>query len=71
MGVCRNIQNQDAYEYLGENRFINLRTQKEGVVDDETARKIFKINLDATELIMQYPMIKELIYRLNLKFHNK
>jgi len=68
MGIVRNIQNNDAYEYLGNNVFQNLRTLKSGQVDEETARKIFRINLDATELINEYPMIKELINKLNLKF---
>lgn len=65
--IVRNIQNNDLYQYLGENRFLNLRTLKEGVVDDEIARKIFKINIDATVLISKYQNIKSLINILGLK----
>lgn len=64
--IVRNIQNNDLYEWDGE-KFINLRTQKSGAVNDETARKIFKFNLDATELINEYPIMFELIKSLNLK----
>lgn len=70
MAILRNIQNNDAYEYLGGNKFVNLRTGKSGVVDDETARKIFKINIEATALIEEYPAIKDLIKTLSLKFDN-
>jgi len=66
--VVRNIQNGDLYFYLGENKFQNIRTGKDGVVDDETARKIFRINIEATEIINEYPLVGEMVKRLNLKF---
>jgi len=68
MAVVRNIQNNDAYEYLGENKFRNLRTGNDGFVDDETAKKIFKINIGATGIINEFPIVKDLIQSLNLKF---
>ncbi len=68
--VVRNIQNEDLYEYFGENKFQNIRTKKEGVVSDEQAKEIFKINLEATELISEYPLIAEFINKCNLKFDN-
>lgn len=68
--VVRNIQNNDLYFYEGENKFRNVRTGKDGVVDDETARKIFKINVEATEIINEYPIVEEMIKVLNLKFDN-
>lgn len=70
MAIVRNQQNNDAYEYFGENKFKNLRTQKEGVVSDEQAKEIFKINLEATEIISEYPLVAELINKCNLKFDN-
>jgi hypothetical protein len=70
MAICRNIQNNVAYEYLGENKFKNLLTLKEGVVDDETAAKIFKINIDATQIILDNPLVAEFINKLQLKFDN-
>lgn len=64
--VLRNVQNNDLYEWDGE-KFTNLRTLKSGVVDDETAKKVFKMNIDATQIINEYPIIKDLINTLNLK----
>ena len=66
--ICRNIQNNDLYEYVGENDFINLRTKKAGSVCDEQAKKVLKINIEASTLINKYPIVKELISRLNLKY---
>ncbi len=68
MAIVRNIQNDDLYRYLGENKFVNLRTGNEGVVDDEKAREIFKINLDATGILNEYPEVENLIKALNLKY---
>lgn len=66
--ICRNIQNNDAYEYLGENKFRNIRTGQQGVVSDEAAEKILRFNVEATELINEYPIIEHLIKTLGLKF---
>lgn len=70
MAIVRNIQNNDLYRYLGENKFRNIRTGKEGVVDNETARKVFKINLEATEILNSYPECEILIQKVGLKFFN-
>lgn len=68
--ILRNIKNNEAYKFLGENRFQNLRTGIIGEVSDEMARKVFKFNIQATEIINEYPQIEELIKRLNLRFDN-
>jgi len=68
--VVRNVQNNDAYFYNGNNTFENIRSGGSGVVDDEAAGRIFKINVDATEMINEYPLIAEMIQKLNLKFNN-
>lgn len=68
MAIVRNIENNDLYRYLGENKFRNIRTGKEGVVEEEQARKVFKINLEATQILNEYPEIEEMVKRLNLKF---
>lgn len=65
--IVRNIQNNDLYEFLGGNRFRNLRTGREGDVDDELARKIFRINVEASRMLSDYPHIAEMISTLNLK----
>jgi len=64
--VCRHIKTGDLYEWDGE-LFTNLRTGKSGVVDDETARKVFRFNIDASGIFHEYPIVKELIKKLNLK----
>lgn len=71
VAIVRNIQNDDLYHYLGNNLFKNIRTQKEGIVDDEMARKIFRINMEATVLISKNPNIEKLINKLGLKFCNQ
>ena len=68
--VVRNVQNNDAYFYNGDNVFENIRSGASGIVDDGTAARIFKLNVDATEMINEYPLISEMIQKLNLKFNN-
>lgn len=68
--IVRNIHNNDLYQYEGENKFTNLRTGVTGVVADEIASKVFRVNADATVLISQNPNIKKLISGLGLKFEN-
>lgn len=67
-GIVRNIQNDDLYLYLGDNEFKNLRTGKKGVVSDEMAKKVFVINVEATLLYHENPLLEDFIHHLNLKF---
>lgn len=64
--VLRNVQNNDLYEWDGE-LFTNLRTGRGGKVEDEIAKKIFKFNVGASGIIHEFPLVKELIKKLNLK----
>ena len=66
--VVRHKKTNDVYQYLGQNRFRNMRTWEEGQVSDEVAQRSFAINLDATELINEHPIIEDLIRVLKLKF---
>lgn len=68
MAICRNIQNNDIYRYLGNDEYVNLRTGKQGKIKPDVAQKVLKINLEATELINENPIIEDLIRTLNLKF---
>lgn len=68
MAVVRNIQNDFLYRYLGENKYRNLTTLQEGEVPEEKAREIFKINIEATSIINEYPEVENLINKLQLKF---
>lgn len=67
MAIVRHIKSNVPYEYLGENKFRNLCTQQEGIVEDDKAREIFVINVEMTVLINEYPVLRELISRLKLK----
>jgi hypothetical protein len=69
--VVRNVKTNDLYEYLGDDKYKNLRTLGSGLVPPEKARETFKINPSATEICSEYPMVKELIAKLDLKFEKK
>lgn len=64
--IVRHIKTSELYEWDGE-KFTNLRTGKSGVVDDETARKIFKFNVEASTIFHEYPIVKQLLSKLNMK----
>jgi len=64
--IVRNIKTNDLYSWDGK-LFTNLRTGVSGIVSDEVARKTFRINLEATELIGKNPLIAELIKAASLK----
>lgn len=66
--VVRNINTNDLYFYEGGNSFENIRTKKSGTVSDLAAQKTFLINLDASKMINEYPLIAELINKLDLKY---
>lgn len=65
--ICRNIQTNDLYAYQGENNFKNLRTGAEGSIEAGKAREFLKLNVEATQIINEYPIVAELIQKLNLK----
>lgn len=65
--VVRNVQNNDLYFFNGGNSFTNIRTQKKGEINNELSEKVFKMNIEATQIINDYPIIANLINRLDLK----
>lgn len=65
--VVRNVQNNDLYVHLFGNKFRNIRTGVVGEVSDEVAKKVFRINMEMTEIISKYPNIELLISKLQLK----
>lgn len=67
MAIVRNIQNGDLYRFHGGLTFENLRTGVKGEMPEDKAREFLKINVEATALINEHPMIAELIKTLNLK----
>jgi hypothetical protein len=70
MTILRNIQNNQLYGHIGGIRYVNLITGVEGDVPENLAKKIFKINLQATKIINDYPEIKNLISSLGLTIDN-
>lgn len=70
MVIVRNIQNNQLYGHIGDNRYINLVTGVEGEVPDDMAKKIFKINLQATKIVYDFPVIQTLISELGLTIDN-
>ncbi len=67
MAIVRNIQNNHLYRYLGGNRYRNIMTGVEGEIGEDVAQKIFKINLELTEVCENFPNIEKLIHTLKLK----
>jgi len=67
MAILRNIQNNHLYRYLGGNRYRNIMTGVEGEIGEDVAQKIFKINLELTELCENFPNVEKLIHSLKLK----
>lgn len=68
--VVRNIQNNQYYMYLGNNKYRNMITGVEGVIEPEKAASVFRISLEMTQLCHEFPMVKKLIKELNLKSDN-
>jgi hypothetical protein len=64
--VVRNIQNNQLYKYVGGTTYINVITGRSGEVADDVAKRIFKINLDATDILNKYPNVELLIKELEL-----
>lgn len=65
--IVRNKTTSDLYEYVGENVFRNLRTGQSGKVTDEAAQKTFVFNIEASNILNEYPLVFEMIEKLNLK----
>jgi hypothetical protein len=67
MAIVRNIQNNNLYRYLGNNKYRNIMTGVEGEIDEAVASRIFKINLELTDLCENFPNIEIMINKLKLK----
>jgi len=67
MAIVRNIQNNNLYRYLGDNKYRNIMTGVEGEIDEAVASRIFKINLELTDLCENFPNIEIMINKLKLK----
>jgi hypothetical protein len=59
--IVQHIRSKIHYEYMGQDRFKNLVTGQEGIVDEETASKVFVMCLELTETIKEYPDVLGLL----------
>jgi hypothetical protein len=66
--IVRNIKTNDFYVAHGENEYTNLITGVRGFIKEATANKVFVINLEATKMFFEYPLIQELITRTSFFF---
>lgn len=66
--VVRNIQNDQLYFFNGGNSFTNIQSGKVGEVNGELAQKIFRFNIQATEIINEYPIVEKMIKILKLNY---
>jgi len=69
--VCRNKKTGELYLYQGDGVFKNIRTGTEGVIETELAQKILSVNVEATQMLNEYPILQEAINRLNLVMEYK
>lgn len=67
MCIVRHKKSNLLYKYLGGSTYENLISGVKGEVKEEIAKEIFAINLDATEMLSEYPNIELLIKSLALK----
>lgn len=65
--VVRHKKTNSMYFFKGDNIFQNIITNVEGIVSDKIAQEIFAVNLDATRLINENPLLQTLIEKLELK----
>jgi hypothetical protein len=71
MAICRHITTNMLFRYLGNNVYENLYTGATGEIKPDHAQSIFKINLEATAIFNEYPMVEELVKRLKLVLDKK
>lgn len=64
--IVRHTKTNRLYKYHGNDSYTNLFTGAKGIIPPEQAQRIFKINLEATAILNEYPMVEEMIRRLKL-----
>jgi len=53
--ICQHVKTKAHYEYLGENKFRNIETGKEGEVDETKAASVFNFNPELSQCVADYP----------------
>lgn len=64
--VVRHINTNRLYKYHGNDEYTNLFTGVRGKITPEQAQNIFKISLEFTDILHQYPLVEEMIIKLKL-----
>ena len=67
MAIFKHIKTGDLYRYEGENKFTNLRTGVSGEIRPELATSALRVCPSSSIILPEYPMVAEMIKRLNLK----
>lgn len=65
--VLRNVRTNDLYRHIEGTTFENIRTGGRGEVDAEKAKDIFVINIAATMIFNEFPLVEEMVRLLDLK----
>jgi hypothetical protein len=66
LAIVRHIENGIFYRYHGDDEYTNLHTGIRGKVSEVAAKKYFKINLEATALFSENPLLEDMVGRLKL-----
>ena len=66
MVILRHKKTNVLYKHINGNEFKNIHSNVRGVVTDEVAKKIFEINVPATVIMNEYPMVEKLAAKLKL-----
>lgn len=61
VAIVRHVKTNTMYRYLGNDTYINLGTGGSGVIPPEQAQRIFKINLEMTQLIADNPVLLSMV----------
>lgn len=64
--ILRHQTTNTLYRHEQGNVYTNLSTGKSGEISPEQAQRIFKINIEATAIFNEYPIVEEMVKRLEL-----
>jgi hypothetical protein len=68
MAIVRHIKTNRLYRYHGKDLYTNLYSGVTGEIKPEDAKRMFRINLEATQLFEEYPIVEEMVRKLKLVF---
>lgn len=69
--ILRHVTTNTIYKHVENDLYKNLSTGKTGTIKPEQASRIFKLNVELTEMFAVNPVVELLIERLKLTPENK